>query len=144
MKIRILCSITFSWKSHRLRDNVEKCGGDGGATNDVTIWRIRLQVDWQGYMHVCACLRPRARVPTCTHTRMHTHRQICNTSCFSTTAIRVRPSMLRYTYIVPLVLSSYLLLHSFSFHSALARRTSRRCLGAFSVSSTPHPHLGCR
>jgi hypothetical protein len=54
-------------------------------------------------MHVCACTRPRAQVPTCTHARTrkhtHTHTPICNTFCFSTA------SMLRYTceYIACLV-----------------------------------------
>ena len=42
MKTHILCSITFFRKTHRLWDNVEKCNGDRGATNDVTIWRLRV------------------------------------------------------------------------------------------------------
>jgi hypothetical protein len=36
------CSVTFFRKSWRLWDNVEKYGGDRGARNDVTIWRIRV------------------------------------------------------------------------------------------------------
>jgi hypothetical protein len=48
-------------------------------------------------MHVCACTRPRARVPTCTHAQSCTHRPICNTDCFSTaTMVSWRASMLRF------------------------------------------------
>jgi hypothetical protein len=44
----------FFRKSHRLLDNVEKCSGDRGATNDVTIWADTPWVlDKQGYMHEC-------------------------------------------------------------------------------------------
>ena len=32
----------FFWKFPRLWDNVEKCGGPIGTTNDVTIWRTRV------------------------------------------------------------------------------------------------------
>ena len=38
----MLYSVTFFRKSHRLADYVEKHAGDRGATNDVTIWRIRI------------------------------------------------------------------------------------------------------
>jgi hypothetical protein len=50
-------------KSCRLWHNVEKHGGARGATNDVTIWCIRV-----------ACSTSKA---TCTHarTRTHTHTQ---------------------------------------------------------------------
>ena len=34
-------SIIFFRKSRRLLDNVEKYGGVRGATDDVTIWRMR-------------------------------------------------------------------------------------------------------
>jgi hypothetical protein len=63
IKTNILCSITFFRKSCRLWDNVEKYSGNRGATNDVTIWRIRV-----------ACWISKT---TCTHARAHT--QICNT-----------------------------------------------------------------
>ena len=47
---------------------------------------------------------PTRRVPTSTHTHACTHRPISNTYCFSMPKIiRERSSMLRYTYIVPLV-----------------------------------------
>jgi hypothetical protein len=66
------------------------------------IAHTRCMLDKQGYMHVRACTRPRARVPTCTHLR--TYRPIRNTYCFSTpTMIRESTSLLRYTYIVCLV-----------------------------------------
>ena len=86
IKTHISCSITFFRKSHRLWDNVEKCSGDRGATNDVTIWRIRVACCIStGYMHVCACTHQRVRVPTCiTHTQACTHRPACNIYCFST------------------------------------------------------------
>jgi hypothetical protein len=32
----------FFQTSHRFWDKVEKLGGDRGATNDVTIWSIRV------------------------------------------------------------------------------------------------------
>ena len=41
IKTHILCSITFFQKLHRLRDNSEIYGGERGAINDVTIWRVR-------------------------------------------------------------------------------------------------------
>ena len=40
-----------------------------------------LQLDWQRYMHLCACKHPRAWVPTCTHA------PICNPFCFSTATV---------------------------------------------------------
>jgi hypothetical protein len=85
IKTHILYSITFFRKSHRLWDNVEKCG-DGGATNDVTIRRIRVAC-WMikatcTYAHAHAHVPgyPRAR----THAQACTHRPIYNTYCFST------------------------------------------------------------
>ena len=65
----------FFRKLYRLRDNVETCGGTRGATNDVTIWCIRV-----------ACLISKT---TCTHAHAysymprHTHTHICNIYCFS-------------------------------------------------------------
>ena len=55
-------------------------------------------------LHVCACTRPRARIPSCTHSHACTHRPISDTYRFTTaTMIRERTSILRYTYISPLV-----------------------------------------
>ena len=77
----------FFRKSCRLRD-VEKCGEARGATNDVTIRRIRV-----------ACWISKA-TRTHAHAHAHAHTQICNIYCFSTaTMIRERVSELRYTYI---------------------------------------------
>jgi hypothetical protein len=41
IRTHVLCSITVFGKSCPLGDNVEKYGGARGATNDVTILRIR-------------------------------------------------------------------------------------------------------
>jgi hypothetical protein len=89
IKTHILCSITFFRKLCCLWDNVEKCGGAREATNDDTIWRLRV-----------ACWISKG---TCTHTPTRlgtrTHTQICNIYCFSTAAmIRERASLLRYRY----------------------------------------------
>jgi hypothetical protein len=59
---------------------------------------------------LCACTRPRSRVPKCTHARSRTHRPVRNTYCFSTAKmIRERTSVLGYTYIalLDLFLSQY-------------------------------------
>ena len=106
IKTHILCSITFFRKSCRLWDNVEKLGGARGATNDVTIWRIRV-ICWiskgtRTYAHA------HAHAPGYPHSRTRayasTHRPVINTCRFSTaTMIRKRASMLRHTYTVCLV-----------------------------------------
>ena len=64
IKTHVLCWIIFFRKSRGLRDDVEKCGGARGATDDVTIWRIRV-----------ACWVSKA---TCTHS----HRQIVILTAF--------------------------------------------------------------
>ena len=70
------------------------------VTNDVTIWRIRVAC-WiskatRTYAHA------HAHAPAYPYAR--THKQNNNTYCFSTdTMIHERASMLRYTYIAPLV-----------------------------------------
>jgi hypothetical protein len=88
IKTHILYSITFYQQSCCLWDNVENYGAE--ATNDVTIWRIRVecwirkakcthmhaQAHAPGHTHNNAC------VHTLTHTHAHTH--ICNTYRFST------------------------------------------------------------
>ena len=87
MGTRILCSITFFRKSHRLWDNFEKFRATRGAIHDVTIWRIRVAC-WiskatrtDAHAHVYAPGYPHARM----HAHAWTHRPICNTYCFSTT-----------------------------------------------------------
>jgi hypothetical protein len=70
------------------------------ATNDVTIWRIRVAC-WIGE-GTCTYAHADAHVPGYPHAR--THRPICNTYCFSTsTVIRERASMLPHTYVACLV-----------------------------------------
>ena len=73
----------------------------------------RCLLNWQGYMHLCACTRPHARVSSRMHantqSRTHTQKR-SNTFCFSmTTMIGENASMLRYTYI------DYLLYFPFFF-----------------------------
>jgi hypothetical protein len=94
----------FSRKSDRLWDNVEKYSGDLGATNDVTIWLIRVACSIS--KATCTYARAHARAPgyplARTHAHAWTHRPVSNgpTCCFSTaTMIRERASLLRYTYI---------------------------------------------
>ena len=83
MKTHILCSINFFRKSHRLSDNVDKCSGNRGATNDVT-WRIRVAC-WISKA-TCTYAHAHAHAPVYPHTRTHaqacTHRPICNTFAF--------------------------------------------------------------
>jgi hypothetical protein len=57
--VHILCSITFSRKSCRLWDNVEKHGGSRRTANGVTTWSI-----W-----VVCCISK----ATCTHSHIHSH-----------------------------------------------------------------------
>ena len=104
IKTHVLCSVAFFRKSHRLWYNVEKCDGNRGATDDVTIWRIRV-----------ACWESKA-TSTYAHAHAHAHgypyarahRPISNNNCFSmATMIRERASMLRDTYIVCLVSNSF-------------------------------------
>ena len=63
------CSINFSRKSRRLRDNVDKYGRSRQATDDTIIRRI--------------CIACWINKPTCTI-------KLCNTYCFSTTAVVMR------------------------------------------------------
>ena len=74
MKKHILCSATFFRKTCRLWDNVEKCGGAREAADDVAKCRIR--VAWW--------IRKATRMHTPTLLATRTHRQICDTYCFST------------------------------------------------------------
>ena len=84
----------------------------------------RCMLDKQGYMHVRACTRPGARVPTRTHAR--TQRPIRNTYCSSTvTMIRERAYMLRYTDIVLLQMLSFTMnLFYKSYHRIYRRYVS--------------------
>jgi hypothetical protein len=42
IKTHILCSVTFSRKSHRLRDNIEKCGAVSMGVDDNMATRCML------------------------------------------------------------------------------------------------------
>jgi hypothetical protein len=68
IKTHILCSITFLRKSCCLWDNVEKCGGARGATNDVTLWHIPVAC-W-----ISKATRTRMDAPGHKHERAHAHR----------------------------------------------------------------------
>ena len=120
MKTHILCSITFFRKSHRLWDNVEKYGGARGATNDVTIWRIRVAC-WiskatctYAHAHAHALGYPHAR----TRKHAHTGQYVILIAFPQQQWFRERASVLRYTYIVCIV-------RTFSFANW---RKSLRCL----------------
>jgi hypothetical protein len=93
---------SFKWEYPRLSprswDNVEKYGGDRGAKNDVTTWRIQ----------VARCIKK----ATCTHAYAraqaagysHAHNYMCCIYCFfMATMICESASMLRCTYIISLL-----------------------------------------
>ena len=64
---------------------VEKCIWDRGATNDVTIWRIRVAC-WISKA-MCTYAHANAQAPGYPHARHAqacTHTPVCNTYCFST------------------------------------------------------------
>jgi hypothetical protein len=71
----------FFRKSYRFWDKVEKYGGARVATNDVTIWRIRV-ARWIGK---ASCTHAHAHAQAAAITDAHT--QICNTYCFSTATV---------------------------------------------------------
>ena len=67
IKTHILCSVTFSWKSCRLWDNVEKCGGAREASDDNIAARCTLGN--YGHMRVNTPPHP------CTLPPFHAHTQ---------------------------------------------------------------------
>jgi hypothetical protein len=73
IKTCILCSVTFFRKSCRLWDNVEKYGGARVATNDDTIWRIRVVCWISKATRLLAHAYTYASGRTHTHTHTHTH-----------------------------------------------------------------------
>jgi hypothetical protein len=84
VKTHILCSITFSQKSCRLSDNVEKYGRARQTTDDNIIRRMRF-----------AC---------CTTKTIDTHSQYVISIAFPRQQwLRERASMLRHTYTACLV-----------------------------------------
>ena len=87
----------FFQKSCRIWENVEQCGGDRGATNDVTIWRISFACS------ISKCTRSHKRAhahaPLQTHACTHTHTYIFNTYCFSAILIsQTRVSIALYLH----------------------------------------------
>jgi hypothetical protein len=103
IKTHILCSIPLFRKSYRLWDNVEKYGGVRGAANDVRIWCIRIAC-WISKA-TCTQAHAHARAHASARAHKHIHTQICNIYCFSTaTMIHEHASLLRYTYIVCLII----------------------------------------
>ena len=105
MKTDILWSITFFRKSHRLWNNVEKYCGDRGATNDVTMWRIR-----DGLARLYALMRmhtpthPGTNVHACTRKHAHTDQYVILIAFPQQQWFLERASMLHYTYIACLVI----------------------------------------
>ena len=76
-------------------------------------------------MHLCACTRPCARVPTCTHALASTHTQTNNSCshCFSTARmICEHASILLYTYVCPLTWSVLILITRFSITRGFPRK----------------------
>jgi hypothetical protein len=86
-----------------LWDNTEKCDGDRGATNDVTIWRVRI-----------ACWISKA---ACTHVHACIHRPVSNTYCFSTATVIFANAP--HCYVVIQEQKSFLSLISPGFYEAL-------------------------
>jgi hypothetical protein len=102
----------FFRKSYHLWDNVEKYSGDRGATNDVTIWRIRVAC----WISKAICTYAHAHVhASLTHMYARTDQHIILIAFPQQEWFRERFSVLRYTYIAPLV------------RSADNRHTERHC-----------------
>ena len=102
IKTHILYSITFSRKSCRLSENVEKCGSAWEATKNNKTWRIRF-ARWISNgtgAHARTYARPRAWAPTHLHTREYTKNCVI---IIVSPPQRESTSMLRYTYIACLV-----------------------------------------
>jgi hypothetical protein len=96
-------------------------------------------------MHVRACTLPHAPAHALMHAQPHT--QICNIYCFSTaTMIRETASLLRYTYIVYLVIFLWALLYVPPFlydeSSILSEACSLRSLLLWNISQ--HSVASCR
>jgi hypothetical protein len=127
MKTRILCFITF-FKNRAIYENVKKYGGARGVTNDVTTWLIRVAC----WISKATCTHAHARAHASEHThafaRAYAHTQLCNIYSFSTTTIiRERASLLRYTYIACLVCNIL------TMHNKII--LARKLLMAFRVST---------
>jgi hypothetical protein len=89
IKIHILCPITFFPKIVPFKRKYQKCGGAREATNDVTIWCIRVACWIMKATRMHTPTHPGTR--PCTHAHSLTHtKQICNTYFFSTATIVTR------------------------------------------------------
>jgi hypothetical protein len=88
----------FFRKSYRLWDNVEKYGGVRGATNDVTIWRIRVAcwISMATRKHERTFRRQRARTPRHAHTNAHTNKYVMRVAFPRQRWFREHASVLRY------------------------------------------------
>ena len=112
MKTHILCSITFFRKSHRIWYNVKYVVETGRATNDVTIWRIRVAcsiskaICTYGRAHAHDPRYPHAHTHARTRKHAHTDQYVILIAFPQQQFIRERASMLRYTYIACLVSNS--------------------------------------
>jgi hypothetical protein len=133
-----LCYVSFFRKLHRLRENVEKCDGARGATNDVTTWRIRVAC-WMSKATRTLVL-PDAHAPGHPHLGMRTHTHTNRyTYCFPRQQrFRERASTLRYTYIACL-LSPY-----FSFPLLVIPPVMHTRPSSMAVRTYNRPVCGCR
>ena len=93
MKPHILCSITF------VGDNVEKCSGDRGTTNDVTIWRICVAC----WISKAICTYALAHAHAHGYPHAHTDQYVIHFAFPQQQWFCKRASVLRYTYIACLV-----------------------------------------
>jgi hypothetical protein len=100
-------------------------------TNDVTIWRIRVAC-WNTKATCSYAHATPTRPGTHIHEHACAHEPLRNTYYFFTaTMIRKRASILRYTYIVPLIIKQA---HAFMFRflesrSKIFQRTGKNNIG---------------
>ena len=73
IKTYILCLVTFFRKSCHLWDNVEKYCGARVATNDDTIWRVRVACWISKATRLHIRTHPGSHTHACTRVRTHTH-----------------------------------------------------------------------
>jgi hypothetical protein len=77
IKTDISRAVTLFRKSRRLWDNVEKCGEAREATNDVTVWRIRVTFWISKVTRVYARAHSHALGHLHAHTRSRAHTDKC-------------------------------------------------------------------
>jgi integrase len=115
---------SFFRKSSHLWDNVEKYGGARGATDYVTIWRMRVAC----WISKATCTRPHAWVHTHgrTHALASTHTPLSNTAFPQQQWFHERTSVVRYTYIACLVLREVRTKYLFVRNCLVQAQTSPR------------------